>query len=693
MSIVAEIQQLGLRDLLRSLSRELETRYRLVKERETLLIGKQMLARYRFAHALFQRYLYNDINPVERRLLHQEIAIILENIYDDKKETVAGQLARHYIESGDDKKAISYLLIAGNRARHLHAHHEAIGHYREALTLVKNAGHNERAARILMKIGHSYSSAFEYTKASRSYKEAFASWQKAYSTGADQQLPVSQSPFRREFTNPPDLDPRNGIDADRSLLGLLFSGLVRMTSSNDIDPDLAARWEVRDNGREYIFHLRTDVLWSDGQPVTAYDFDYAWRRILDPAYTRTAAEYFYDIRGARAYHQGESLPWSDVGIGVVDESTLVVELEESVGNFLQLLTHFLFLPVPEHAVKRWPDIWTSKDKLVTNGPFLVESWEVGKSMSLVRNPSYHGEFKGNVEHIKMIYVANFRNAGDENGLSELYATGRLDILSLTNMSVEMSDSLITRFTDDYITVPGVATRYIALNPSRPPLNDVDFRRSLAMSIDREAFARQVVGSSHDVARGGFIPPGIWGHSEDICLPFDPVRARSLLDRSGISRESDISHLSVLYHPSRPEEMEFAIQNWRHFLDLKINAQLVRWNELFRRISGDPPDIYRVAWTADFPDPDNFLSAAMNPLRSRWNHRQYEELITAARKELDQSSRMELCRMADRILIDEAIIIPLVYERVNFLIKPSVHRFSLDAFRNRFEDIVITDSQY
>jgi ABC-type oligopeptide transport system substrate-binding subunit/class 3 adenylate cyclase/ABC-type dipeptide/oligopeptide/nickel transport system ATPase subunit len=690
-SVVAEIQKLQLRDLLRSLSRELETRYRLVKEREALLIGRQMLARYRFAHALFQRYLYNDINTVERRLLHQEIATVLEDIYGDKIDTVASQLARHYFEAGDDEKATTYLLMAGDQARHIYAHREAIGHYRKALSLVRADSQHERAARILMKIGLSYSSAFEFDQASESYEEASAAWQRASTIRTGQQLPMSQTPLRLEFSNPLDLDPRNSIDASRTVLQLLFSGLLRMTSENDIEPDLAARWEVRDSGQEYVFHLRSDVLWSDGQPVTAYDFEYAWRRILDPAYTGTAAYYFYDIRGARAYHLSEQRHWNNVGIRVMDESTLVVELEEPVGNFLQLVSHSLFFPVPRHVVKHRPDIWTNKDKLVTNGPFLLESWEAGKSMTLVRNPAYHGKVKGNIEQIEMTYIRDLKQGGDDSSLAELYETNRIEIMSLTNMTVEMSENIIARFADDYVTAPGVATRYIGLNPSRPPLDDVNFRRALAMSIDREAFARQIVGSSHDVATGGIIPPGIWGHSKDICLPFDPQQARALLDKNGYSREPDIRHLSVLYHPTRPEEMEFVVNNWRHFLTLKITAQMIRWSELFTRISGDLPDIYRVTWSADLPDPDNFLRAGFISLRSRWNHRQYKELITKARKELDQSRRLELCRLADKVLIDEAIVIPLVYERINFLVKPTVHRFSMTALGNRYEDIVITNS--
>jgi ABC-type oligopeptide transport system substrate-binding subunit/serine/threonine protein kinase len=690
-SVVAKIQQVQERQLLRSLSRELEARHRLVEERQTLTVRKQLLARYRFAHAIFQRYFYNDITQVERRLLHQEIAAILEDIYGNQSDKIAVQLARHFVESGSDEKAIVYLLMAGDQARHIYANQEAIEHYRAALSLAEAHNQHDRAARILMKMGLTYTLAFEFVRASEAYREAFAAWQRASTATVGQRLPMSPEPLRIEFRDPGDLDPRNATEIDRDIVLQLFSGLVRITPEGDVLPDVAERWDVIDNGLTYVFHLRSDVYWSDGCPVSAYDFEYAWRRSLDPDFSGTAVYFFHDIRGARAFHSREISQWKDVGIRAEDEKTLVVELEAPVGTFLQLISEVSLFPVPRHVVENQGDEWASSKDLVSNGPFLLESWERRKSMTLVRNPKYHGYVNGNVGRIVMRYIRNLREQEDVEGLMALYESNQVDILGLSDISPEIAETIARRYAEDYITAPSNTTASIFLSPDKPPLDDVKVRRALAMAIDKEAFARHVVGSMNDLATGGLVPPGLWGHSPGISLPFDPDQARILLKESGYRKASDFSQVVALYTPTRTNETLFPIQNWRQHLGLKISPQLLSYKDFHQYIDQVPPHIYLLGWIADYPDPDNFLRTAIHRTRSRWNHPRFEELIERARHEIDHSKRSSLYREADKILIDEAVVIPLVYARRNLLVKPWIYNHRLSGtYVDSFEDIIIAD---
>jgi oligopeptide transport system substrate-binding protein len=165
----------------------------------------------------------------------------------------------------------------------------------------------------------------------------------------------------------------------------LFSGLVESGPALEVVPDLAKNWEVLDGGRKYVFHLRDDARWSDGTPVTADDFEYAWRRALDPVTESPHASLLYDVAGARAFHQGEAR-WEDVGVQAVDEATLVVELEGPTGYFLQLLADQATYALPRHVVEAQGESWTEVGNIVTNGPFRLEAWQPGQSMVLVRNP-------------------------------------------------------------------------------------------------------------------------------------------------------------------------------------------------------------------------------------------------------------------------------------------------------------------
>jgi oligopeptide transport system substrate-binding protein len=161
-----------------------------------------------------------------------------------------------------------------------------------------------------------------------------------------------------------------------------------------IVPAVARTWEVLDDGRTYIFHLRDDVRWSDGLPLTAEDFVYAWRRVLTPATASPVTELLLDIKGAGAFARGELSEPEQVGVRALDAHTLVVELEAPVGYFLDLLAQSAAYPVPRHAVEAHGQRWSDAERLIGNGPFRLERWRPGQSILLVRNPNFYGRFAG-----------------------------------------------------------------------------------------------------------------------------------------------------------------------------------------------------------------------------------------------------------------------------------------------------------
>ena len=173
--VVARVQGIGERPVLGALSQELERRHHLVQGQGEVQVDHQFLSRFRFTHTMFQKYLYNAFSPGERRLLHGAIAAVLEDLFQEEGEEVTVQLARHYAEAGQVKQAVDYLLRAGDRARDLYAHQEAIGFYEQALIFLKEQGADERAARALMKLGLTHHLAFNFQRARDAYQEGFFS--------------------------------------------------------------------------------------------------------------------------------------------------------------------------------------------------------------------------------------------------------------------------------------------------------------------------------------------------------------------------------------------------------------------------------------------------------------------------------------------------------------------------------------
>jgi tetratricopeptide (TPR) repeat protein len=282
--VVARVSEADERRLIHQLSHQLDKQHRLVAEGGSQLVDGQPLYQYQFRHSLFQQYLYDGLSDIERGTLHLDVGTVLESLYQGHLEEITPQLAWHFAEAGQTDKAVKYLLGAGDQARGLYAHQEAIGHYQRALALLKQNGDYRAAAHTLMKLGLTYHSAFAYRRARQAYEEGFALWERVGRQPVVGPAPATQA-LRVDHWIPAvkTLDPTKAVDiASTEVIDQLFSGLVEYSPDLEIVPHVARSWEILDAGRTYVFHLRDDARWNDGEPVTAGDFEYAWKRVLAP---------------------------------------------------------------------------------------------------------------------------------------------------------------------------------------------------------------------------------------------------------------------------------------------------------------------------------------------------------------------------------------------------------------------------
>jgi oligopeptide transport system substrate-binding protein len=660
-----------------------------VRERGELRVGRQRLSRYRFRHVLFQQYLYNGLSLGERRLLHGEIAALLEELYAGRTDQITVQLARHYAEAGEGEKAIGYLLQAGDRARDLYAHREAIDHYRQALAFLKEGGEHERAARTLMKLGLTYHTAFQFRNARQAYEEGFALWQRAGEMEPVVPPPPVPHALRVSTVEPTTLDLTVADNArSREVIGQLFSGLVALSPELDVVPDVARSWEVSEGGRGYLFHLRDDVQWSDGMPVTAGDFEYAWKRVLDPATGSRMASLLYDVKGARAFHRGEA-DREDVGVWALDEHTLMVELEGPTAYFFQLLANLICYPLPRHVVEAHDqatsassaELWTGVRNIVTNGPFQLEAWRRGKSMVLVRNPKYHGRFRGNIGRVELSLRHEAWSA-----ILESYEADDLDVVHLLLPGVDRARQ---RHPGEYISGPLLFTWYLGFNTSRPPFDDLRVRRAFALATDRETGLGAILRGYEAPATGGFVPPGMPGHSAAIGPAYDPAGARQLLAEAGYPKGDGFPLLDLLLPQDWEAVAEYLAAQWRETLGVEIRWETLELAARLDKMDRDPPPVFVAAWTADYPDPDNFLRASSIRPHTRWGNEAYDRLVEEARRLMDHGERMTLYRQADRILMEEAVIVPLCYGRVHIFVKPWVRNLPIAALEGWFwKDVIM-----
>ena len=639
---------------------------------------------YTFNHVLLRDVIYETVLLKLRRVYHKQVATWLETNAGDRLGEYLGLIAGHYELAGDQAKAIAYLLRAGDRAQLTYAHQEAIDAYQRALTLLKEQGEYRRAARTYMKLGLVYHTAFDYQRSRQAYEEGFILWQRAEETQPTVASPSAPHALRMTRELPLTLDTTMIDHIDSSALIIqLFSGLVEGGMAMEVLPDVARSWEISEGGRKYVFHLRDDVRWSDGVPVTAGDFEYTWKRTLDPASGSPNASLLFDVKGARAFHQGSLSDPDKVGVYATNDCTLVVELEGPTGYFLSLLAHNATYPVPRHALEAHGEAWAQADNIVTNGAFRLESWEAGKSMVLARNPEYHGRFRGNLQRVEL------SSGIEKSAVLDVYKTGDLDILGLEALSPSDWDRARRQHAGEYISAPESATHYVGFNVNQPPFDDSRVRRAFALATDKIVLANVVLGGYLFPATGGLIPPGVAGHSDGIGLLYDPESARRLLAEAGYPEGRGFPRVDAFARERVRPQAEYLQAQWRENLGIDIPWEIMEWERYVNRLDEEPVHIFQFTWIADYPDPDSFLRTGNIQQRTCWKNDTYDHLVEKARRVLEQEERLELSAQADKILIESAAIIPLTYSWSHALVKPWVRNFPASALNQwLWKDIVI-----
>ena len=247
-----------------------------------------------------------------------------------------------------------------------------------------------------------------------------------------------------------------------------------------------------------------------------------------------------------------------------------------------------------------------------------------------------------------------------------------------------------RHAGEHLLLPSLTTGYVGFNLRKPPFGDVRVRRAFAHALDPERIANVVMGGYRYPATGGFVPLGMPGHSPGIGLPYDPDRARALLAEAGYPGGRGLSSIDLLLPPGIPEKLNEDMQaQFRDNLGVECRLERAEWAEFFEKLDEDAPHLFGLAWSASYPDPDNYLRVGFPWQATGWRNEAYERLIEEARRVLDQEARMRMFAQADKILVREAPIMPILYRREHLLVKPWVRRFPTSAMQTWFwRDVLI-----
>lgn len=479
------------------------------------------------------------------------------------------------------------------------------------------------------------------------------------------------------YSEPPTLDPRKAYDITSStVLQLLFDGLMRIGLDGEPRLSVAERVEIDESATRYTFFLRPS-LWSNGDPVTAYDFEGAWKQILTPTFPADYAEQLYVIKGGRAAKAGD-LPLDQIGVRALDDQRLEVELEAPIPYFLSLCASTAYFPVHRSIAALHPD-WAdhASSLYVANGPFLLDRWAHNSKIFLTKSPNYWDADAVQLQRVEMAMV------DDERSELYLFERGELDRAGtpISVLSYDAVPSLRARGLVHSVPIAGVY--WYKINTAQPPFNHSKVRRALSLAIDREQIVCYVTQGHHQPATR-LIPPCLSLPGEDT-LYCDPVRARQLLEEGlaelGMKRDQ-VPPLTISYNRSQEHQRiaQTVQRQWEESLGIKVELRIADWRVHLARLRARDFQVARQSWVATVEDPIDILQLFVAPNGSNnetgWHHPRYSELIAEASREGDQERRATLMSEAEQILLSEMPLIPIFFCDINYVVHPDLRNCCL-----------------
>ena len=467
-------------------------------------------------------------------------------------------------------------------------------------------------------------------------------------------------------SEPQYLDPHlaSSVSAHNVIIALIEGLVSEDPKTLKPLPGVAESWDISEDGLLYTFHLRKNAKWSNGDPVTAHDFVYSYRRILNPNLASQYASMLHGLKNARKYHE-EGLKWEEAKVGAVaiNNHTLQLTLENPTPYFLELLNHYSWFPAHPPTIKKFDAFekqgtpWTRPGNYVGNGPFILSEHKVNSVIEVKKNPNYWDAETVSLEAIRFypIESADTEERAFRSGflhLTQTVSPDRIDFLKQNHPEVIHFE-------------PYLGTYFYRFNLEEPPFDDVRIRLAFNLATDRQAIVEKVTKGGQVPARC-FTPPGTGGFSPESRFRFDPQKAKALiqdyLDEKGLK---SLPKIELKYNTSEGhKKVAEALQGmWKNHLGAEIQLLNMEWKVFLSTIEKQDFALARAGWIGDYVDANTFL----HMWRTRdghnmtgWSNARYDELLELAAKESDSEKRFSYFEECEKLLSEHAPILPIYF---------------------------------
>lgn len=495
---------------------------------------------------------------------------------------------------------------------------------------------------------------------------------------AGAQLAEQQQIVRHIKDEPASLDPLKAVGLPEiQVIRDLFEGLTNQDAQGKIVPGVAQSWSSSDN-KTWVFTLRNNARWSNGDPVTAQDFVYSWQRLVDPKNSSAFAWFagLSGIQNAAAITKGEMTP-DKLGVVAQSKNQLKVTLDRPVPWFPALVANVALFPVPQKIIAQQGDSWTSPGKLVGNGAYQLSERVVNEKIVLTRNPHYWDDAHSVLTKVTFVPI------NEESSATKRYRSNDIDITE--SFPKNMYALLKKTLPGEVYTPEQLGTYYYAFNTQKGPTADVRVRKALSWSIDRKVIAEKVLGTGEKPA---------WHFTPDVTAGFKPLptfmqqhdqnslnaQAKSLLAAAGYGPGKPLK-LKLLYNTSEShQKIAIAVASmWKKNLGVDVTLENQEWKTYIDSRNSGNFDVIRASWVGDYNEPSTFLNLLTSGNSSniaRFNNADYDAVIAKASRETSDQVRNSDYNRAEQILAEQAPIAPIYQYTNGRLIKPWVKGYPI-----------------
>ena len=481
----------------------------------------------------------------------------------------------------------------------------------------------------------------------------------------------------------PTLDPQLNQDVSGfHVIRDLFEGLLGQDAKGDLVPGVATGYAASDGNTTYTFTLREDARWSNGDPVTAHDFVYAWRRAVDPAIASPYGWYLEltEMVNAKEILAGETDP-AELGVRAVDDHTLEVKLTRPLPYFPAMTTYATLFPAHRATIEAHGADWTSPGNMVSNGAYVLEDVVLNEYHTRVRNPMYWGADRVIIEKVTGLVI------NDVNQALTRYRAGELD--HLEPLPPGRYPALEEELPDEATSVPRLCSYYYAINHTssgNPALRDVRVRRALSLAIDRDVIVGQVL-------KGGQWPAYHFTHFKTAGFEMPDIAYAKLTqaerdaEAKGLFAESGVKDLTLklIYNTSESHKQIATVvtQMWKQKLEVKTELANFEWKTYLGIRRNQEFDVARSAWCGDYNEASTFLDLLTTTHGSndgKYTNDRVDELMRAS-KEADDPA--PIYREVERILARDMAIIPIYHYANTFLLAADIRGWPYDNVENNW----------